>query len=104
MNAHRHAHRGRPGRVRIEITLDAARLQLVIRDHGDFTGPPPVIPLCRPSRADEGLRLYVVAKMMDEVAISRDPYEPGLVVRMVKLLGAVPAEDPSPIASSSAPS
>jgi len=87
LNAFRHAYLGRPGCLRIQISIDRDRLELLVQDDGPRLHTLPMIPSDRPLRVSEGMGLYMVGKLMDEAEIihpARDGR--GTTVRLVKNL------------------
>jgi anti-sigma regulatory factor (Ser/Thr protein kinase) len=88
-NIHRHAYRSGSGPVSVEIVAAPDAVMVVVRDEGQATTPP-AIPRALPSGSTGGGRgLYLVERLVDEVAIAVSPGGHGLTVRMTAHLQRV---------------
>ena len=86
-NAFRHAYRGQPGPLGVDVAYDGVRLSIVVHDHGAPITDVPAIPTTRPPRGQGSRGLFLVGQLMDEAEILH-PYREGrgTAVRMVKYL------------------
>jgi serine/threonine-protein kinase RsbW len=81
-NIHQHAYRNRSGPVSVEVVAAPDAVTVVVRDEGQATTPP-AIPSALPSGSTGGGRgLYLVERLVDEVAIAVNPGGHGLTVRV----------------------
>jgi anti-sigma regulatory factor (Ser/Thr protein kinase) len=76
VNALQHGH----GRVEVELEVRGGRVTATVRDSGGGFDPALLVAPC-PGMDERGRGLYIVAHLMDEVAVTGGPH-PGL--RMVR--------------------
>lgn len=82
-NAWDHGYGGRTGPLEIHGELSRTRIHLVVRDEGP-TSAVPVIP--KALTFGQGMGLYLISKLMDEVRVEPNPDGPGVSLRMSKVV------------------
>jgi serine/threonine-protein kinase RsbW len=85
-NVHQHAYDGGDGPVSVTVFRSDGGLTAVIDDNGRATVAPPVPSVPPPPTDVRGRGLYMMGRLVDEIAISMNPAGHGLTVRMTARL------------------
>ena len=81
-NVHQHAYDGGAGPVAVTVFRSDGGLTAVISDNGRATSTPSVPSVPPPSTDIRGRGLYMMGRLVDDVAISVNPWGHGLTVQM----------------------